>query len=152
VVLGYRTAPERAALDTFRGALKRKRGDYDFGLGAHGSFDAGTPDRFTAGDAGRYISKYLRPDNAKTSFVPLLDAVAKMTPRNLATGRLTVLVRPVYVSSVLTRRTGITMTFLRFKRWVWREFGPGASEIELLGLYRCHRELCAREQRARAAP
>jgi hypothetical protein len=149
VVLGYRTAAERSALDTFRGALKRERGDYGLGTGRRGSFDAGTPERFTARDAGRYISKYLRPDGAKTSFVPLLEAINRITPRDSETGRLKVLVRPVYVSTMLTRRTGVTMTFLRFKRRVWAEWGSGATQEDLLYLYRCHRELCAEERAAR---
>lgn len=151
VVLGYRTAAERAALDTFLGVLKLKRGSYGFGIGRRGSFDAGTPDRFTARDAGLYISKYLRPDGAKTSFVPLLEAVARMTPRDPETGRLKTLVRPVYISTKVTIRTGVTMTFLRFKRWVWAEWGSGATEDELLSLYRRHKHLCAKECLARAA-
>ena len=65
IVLGYRTAADRAALDTFRDALRRKRGSYGFGIGRRGSFDGGLPERFTGSDAGRYISKYLRPDGAK---------------------------------------------------------------------------------------
>jgi hypothetical protein len=151
VVVGYRTAADRSALDTFRGALKRKRGSYGFGTGRRGSFDAGTPERFTARDAGRYISKYLRPDGAKASFVPLLDAINRITPRDRETGRLKVLVRPVYVSTVLTRRTGVTMTYLRFKRWVWMEWGSGATDQEVQLLYRSHRALCAKERVARAA-
>lgn len=150
VVLGYKTGAERAALDTFRGALKRKRGSYGFGTGQRGSFDAGTPERFTARDAGRYISKYLRPDGAKASFVPLLEAISRITPRDSKTGRLKVLVRPVYVSTILTRRTGVTMTFLRFKRWVWAEWGSGATEDDLQRLYRRHLELCSQERLARA--
>jgi hypothetical protein len=149
VVLGYETAGDRAALDTFRSALKRKRGSYGFGVGRQGSFDPGKPERFTARDAGRYISKYLRPDGAKTSFVPLLEAISRICPRDPKTGRLKVLVRPVYVSTVLTRRTGVTMGYLRFKRWVWIVLGPGASEVELQSLYRCHRGLCAQERAAR---
>ena len=42
LVLGYRTAADRAALDTFRGTLRRKRGAYGFGTGRRGSFDAGS--------------------------------------------------------------------------------------------------------------
>jgi hypothetical protein len=152
VVLGYRTAADRAALDTFWGALKRKRGSYGFGAGARGSFDGGKPDRFTARDAGRYISKYLRPDGAKTSFVPLLEAINRITPRDPDSGRLKVLVRPVYVSTMLSRRTGVTIGFLRFKRWVWKEWGSGPSEGELLSLYRRHRELCAQASLASYAP
>jgi hypothetical protein len=106
IVLGYRTAADRAALDTFRDTLRRKRGDYGFGTGQHGSFDKGMPDRFSGLHAGRYIAKYLRPDGAKRSFVPLLEAIAKITPRDPKTKRLKVLVRPVYVSPTLTRATG----------------------------------------------
>lgn len=64
VVLGYRTAGDRAALDTFRNALRGKRGAYGFGTGRR-SFHGGEPDRFTPRDAGRYISKYLRPDGRR---------------------------------------------------------------------------------------
>ena len=106
VVLGYRTAADRAALETFRKALGHQRGSYGFGTRRRGSFDAGKPDRFSAGDAGRYISKYLRPDGAKTSFVPLLEAVNRITPRDPDTGRHKNLLRPVYVSPALTRLTG----------------------------------------------
>jgi hypothetical protein len=152
LVLGYRTAAERAALDTFRNALKRRRGNYGFGTGRQGSFDAGKPERFNARDAGRYISKYLRPDRAKASFVPLLERINRITARDPDTGRLKVLVRPVYVSTMLTRRTGVTMGFLRFKRWVWKEWGSGASERELLGLYSRHRQLCAQAGLAHYTP
>ncbi|HLW79628.1 MAG TPA: hypothetical protein VKU44_08525, partial [Terriglobia bacterium] len=123
LVLGYRTAADRAALDTFRETLWRKRGRSGFGTGARGSFDAGLPERFTGLDAGRYIAKYLRPDGAKGSFVPLLQAIEEVTPRNPTTGRLRQLVRPVYVSPVLTQETGLTMGFLRFRRWAYRVWG-----------------------------
>ena len=115
-VIGRRLTALRS--DTFRGALKEARGRHRFGTGP-GSFDAGQPDRFTARDAGRYVSKYLRPDGAKTSFVPLLEAVEQVSPRDPATGRLKVLVGPVYVSPVLSRLTGVTMGFLRFRRFAW---------------------------------
>lgn len=131
LVLGYRTAAERAALDTFRTALRRRRGSYGFGTGRRGSFDAGLPERFTARDAGRYISKYLRPDGAKTSFVPLLEAINRIVPRDPDTGRLKVLVRPVYISTLLTRRTGVTMGFLRYKRWAWRRWGEWPENVVL---------------------
>ena len=131
-----------------RGAAAKTRG-YGFGTGRRGSFDAGQPERFTARDAGRYISKYLRPDGAKTSFVPLLEASTGSRQRDPKTGRLKVLVRPVYVSTTLTRRTGVTMGFLRFKRWVWVEWGDGATEEELRSLYRRHRELSAQARERR---
>ena len=136
VVLGYRTAADRAALDTFREALRRKRGAYGFGTGQRGSFDGGKPDRLSGGDAGRYISKYLRPDGAKASFVPLLEAVNQIGERDPATGRQKHLLRPVYVSPVLTRVTGITMTFLRFCRRVFAMLKVQHTRAELLAMYR----------------
>ena len=135
VVLGYRTAADRAALDTFRGVLRRKRGAYGFGTGRRGSFDAGQPERFSGRDAGRYISKYLRPDGAKASFVPRLEAIGRIAKRDEATGRLKHMVRPVYVSTVLSRATGVTMGFLRFRRWAFRAWGGSATEQELQFAY-----------------
>lgn len=147
VVLGYRTAAERAALDTFRNALRRKRKAYGFGTGRQ-SFDAGEPDRFSARDAGRYISKYLRPDGAKRSFVPLLEGVNRMTPRDPLTGRHKYLLRPVYVSPVLTKLTGVTMGFLRFRRWAWQAWGGETPARELGMAYALHREFGAVPLRA----
>jgi hypothetical protein len=136
LVLGYRTAADRAALDTFVGTLRRKRGAYGFGTGRRGSFDAGKPDRFMAADAARYVSKYLRPDRAKTSFVPLLEAINLFTPRSPYTGRHTQLVRPVYVSTSLTRLTGVTMGFLRYKRYAFRKWGGGWPDAVVLAAHR----------------
>lgn len=118
VILGYRTGGDRAALDTFRSAVKEARGRHGFGTGP-GSFDAGQPDRFSPSDAARYVTKCLRPDGAKTSFVPLLRAIDELAERDPVTGRSKVLVRPVYVSPQLTRRTGVTMGFLRFRRFAY---------------------------------
>jgi hypothetical protein len=136
LVLGYRTAADRAALDTFVGTLRRKRGAYGFGTGRRGSFDAGKPDRFTAADAARYVSKYLRPDRAKISFVPLLEGVNRVTPRNPRTGRHEQLVRPVYVSTALTRITGVTMGFLRYRRFAFCKWGGGWPDGVVLAAYR----------------
>lgn len=135
VVLGYRTAADRAALDTFRDSVRRLRGRYGFGTG-HRSFDGGKPDRYCGSDAGRYITKYLRPDGAKTSFVPLLEAVGQVTPRNPETGRHLHLLRPVYVAPRLTRLTGITMGFLRFCRRVFMLLKVEQTRAELLVMYR----------------
>jgi hypothetical protein len=143
VVLGYRTAADRAALDTFRDALRRQRGSYGFGTGRQGSFDGGEPDRFRGEDAGRYISKYLRPDGAKASFVPLLQAVGEVTMRDPETGRQKNLLRPVYVSPKLTRITGITMGFLRFCRWAFMIFKAEHTRGELLLMYRLRRQFGA---------
>lgn len=163
VVLGYRTAADRAALDTFRGALKEARGRHRFGIGP-GSFDAGQPDRFSARDAARYVSKYLRPDGAKTSFVPLLEAVEQASSRDPATGRLKVLVRPVYVSPVLSRLTGVTMGFLRFRRFAWVRWKLAkgrrkaswartlASHDELVDLWRRYQVLRAAWARSASPP
>ena len=86
---------------------------------------------------------YLRPDGAKTSFVPLLEAINRITPRDPETGRLVCLVRPVYVSPMLTKLTGITMGFLRFKRWAWCAWKAALSDDELLVAYEFHRLLGA---------
>ena len=143
VVLGYRTAADRAALETFRETLRRLRGRYGFGTGRRGSFDAGKPDRFSGSDAGRYISKYLGPDGAKSSFVPLLEAVGRITPRNPDTGRHLYLLRPVYLSPVLTRITGVTMGFLRFCRRVFMMLRAEHTRAELLVMYRLVRSFDA---------
>jgi hypothetical protein len=90
------------------------------------------PDRFSERDAARYVSKYLRPDGAKTSFVPLLEAINRITRRNPDNGRLKYLLRPVFVSPKLTKLTGVTIGFLRFRRWVWHAWGEGATDDELL--------------------
>ncbi|GAC1579725.1 MAG: hypothetical protein NVS3B18_13430 [Candidatus Dormibacteria bacterium] len=146
IVLGYRTAADRAALETCRGALAQLRGSYGFGVGT-GSFDAGKPDYYPAEHAARYISKYVRPDSAKTSFVPLLEAVVRLTPRDRDTGRLKFMLRPVYVSPVLTKVTGITMGFLRFKRWLWYAWGPLVERQEALVANQIHRLMGAIPQR-----
>jgi hypothetical protein len=142
VVLGYRTAADRAALETFRTALGRQRGSYGFGTGRRGSFDAGKPDRFSASDAARYISKYLRPDGAKTSFVPLLEAVNRITPRDPDTGRHKSLLRPVRLARV-DADNGRDDGFLRFRRWVWHAWGEGVRHAELVTAYALHRTLGA---------
>jgi len=149
VVLGYATAAERAALDTFVDAVERKRGHYGFGTGRSGSFDRGRPGRFDGTDAGRYVSKYLRPDGAKKSFVPLLFEVAKVVPRDPVTNRAKVLVRPVYVSTALTKRTRVTMVSLRFKRWIFVALGPGCPEHEARELFASHKRLCEMERMKR---
>lgn len=142
VVLGYRTAADRAALDLFRGSLKEGRGRYGFGTG-RGSFDAGQPDRFKAEDAARYVSKYLRPDGAKASFVPLLERIGKLMPRNPETGRAGHLVRPVYVSTKLTKLTGVTMGFLRFKRFAWFLWRGRYDDAHLVEIWRAYRLIAA---------
>jgi hypothetical protein len=105
-------------------------------VGRQGSFDGGQPDRFSGSDARRHISKYLRPDGAKTSFVPLLEAVAQITPRDPDTGRHKNLLRPVYVSPRLTRVTGVTMGFLRFARAVFMALKMQHTREELLAMHR----------------
>jgi hypothetical protein len=139
LVLGYRPGLDRLALDTFRDTVRRKRGAYGFGTGSRGSFDAGQPDRFTGADAGRYISKYLRPDAAKTSFVPLLQAVAGLTPRDPKTGRHKHLLRPIYISTSLTKKTGVTMGYLRFRRWVFVAWGKDVSQDDVRFAYELRR-------------
>jgi hypothetical protein len=151
LVLGYRTAKERKALDTLRKGLRELRGEYGFGTGS-GSFDEGQPERFNPADAARYISKYLRPDSAKASFVPLLSSLERLVPyrRDPETGEVLmspskakesmerparVQLRPVYTNRKLTTISEITIGFLRYKRRHWCEHG-GRPLTEVLGDYR----------------
>jgi hypothetical protein len=94
------------------------------------------------------VSKYLRPDGAKTSFVPLLEHINRVTPRDPVAGRHKHLLRPVYVSPVLTKLTGVTMGFLHFRRWIWHAWGEGVRHGEVLAAYTLHRLLGAIPLRA----
>jgi hypothetical protein len=58
------------------------------------------------------------------------------------------LLRPVYVSPVLTKLTGVTMGFLRFRRWIWHAWGEGVRHGEVLAAYTLHRLLGAIPLRA----
>jgi hypothetical protein len=134
LILGYETAPDREALDIFTGYLKRYRARYGFGRRKAG-FKDGQPGRFVGADAGRYVAKYLRPDQAKASFIPLLQDVNRLAP-NTETGRRP-LVRPVYVSPRLTGQTGVTMTWMRARRWMYRLYpGSTPAELDFLALLR----------------
>jgi hypothetical protein len=46
---------------------------------------------------------------------------------------------PVYVSPVLTKLTGVTMGFLRFRRWIWYAWGEGVKHRDMLVAYAAHR-------------
>lgn len=133
VVLGYRTGRDRAALDVFRGHLKRARGEYGFGRGSAG-FDAGKAGWFPdAGKAASYISKYLRSDGRKASIVPLLANVGAWCSERL--------VRPVYVNPKLTRLTGVTGAYLRWRRWCFVAWGRRdlPADDAMITLYRMAR-------------
>jgi hypothetical protein len=68
--------------------------------------------------------------------VPLLEAVGQVTPRDPTTRRQKNLLRPVYVSPVLTRITGVTMGFLRFCRRTFMLLNVEHTRAELLVMYR----------------
>lgn len=59
-----------------------------------------------------------------------------MTPRDPRTGRLKSLLRPVYINPQLTAKSGVTMGFLRFRRWSWRRHGRELPQDVLLASYR----------------
>jgi hypothetical protein len=135
VVLGYRTAADRAALETFRrymGKAKHRR-RYEFGTGRR-SFDAGKPGWFRPADAARYVAKYLRPDGAKESFIPLLAGVEGVAAVSLRTRRSTCNLRPVFVNPMLTKRSGVTVGWLRHlgKFWGRHRREPSAGELRRL--------------------
>jgi hypothetical protein len=136
VVLGYVTAADRAALDTWTGAYAELRQEHGFGR----QWDSGKPGKFS-GRAATYVAKYLSPESAKGSFVPALRWASQMAVRDPQTGRKPQL-RPIFVSPVLTRRTGVTMRFLRFKRWVWRAWGE-VDDATIRFAYLAYREFGA---------
>jgi hypothetical protein len=126
LVLGYDGAPGLAAAREFTAYLKRHRRRYGFGTGGRG-YQCGRHGAYSPADAARMISNYLRPDRVKASVIPLLRAVTDATPRypydyddEDLRGRARSVVRPVYVNRLLTARTGITMRFLRARRWMYR--------------------------------
>lgn len=79
-------------------------------------------------DAARYVSEHLRPGKAETSFLPLLEGINRITARDRYTCRHKHLVRPVYVSTSLTRMTGVTNGFLRYQRFAYRKWGGGGPD------------------------
>lgn len=128
IALGIQTAADRVALDVFCAYVKANRGKQGFGPDRHG-YDVTPPDKYPPGHAAAYLAKYVRPDRAKQSFVPLLRDVEVVAVLNRLTGRRQV-VRPVYVSRVLTARSRVTMRHLRVRRYVFRLW-PAASPGEI---------------------
>lgn len=130
IVLGYE-AHTRKALELVLNALDELRGNYGFGTSKGGGFDRGKPGRFSGPHAGLYISKYLRPDGAKGSFIPALIRMEQLIERDPETGRPLEQIRPVYVSPKLTRKSGVTMRFLRWSRLAYHVFGTRTREDAL---------------------
>jgi hypothetical protein len=136
VVLGFRWS-EAAGLEAYGQALDELRGEYGFGTSKGGGFDFGKPGRFDGLSAGLYTSKYLRPNGAKGSFIPALRMIEMLTERNPETGRPTEQLRPVYVNPKLTRRSGVTMRFLRWSRYAFIKWGRvELPRPELLAIFR----------------
>lgn len=135
VLLGWEpTAAARAGHDLFVSELAARCERHDFGP----NFDPGKPLRFVASDAGKYAAKYVRPQEAKGGFVPALVMVESLTPRDPVTGRLASVVRPVFVNPLLTRRSGVTMTFLRWCRYAFVVWGrrPLPDRAWMIAVYR----------------
>lgn len=134
VILGYEPC-QRQGLELFLDVLDELRGEYEFGTSRGGGFDRGRPGFFTGPHAGLYSSKYLRPDSAKGSFVPVLRKIEELSERDPNTGRMRDQVRPVFVSPKLTRRSGVTMRFLRWARYAFVMWGALPRD-EVLAAYR----------------
>lgn len=135
VIIGWEPTPEgRAGHDLFVRELASRCGDYDFGP----NFDPGKPNRFVAEDAAKYAAKYVRPGEAKGSFIPALIKVESVTPRHPDTGRLASVVRPVFVNHKLSAKSGVTMAFLRWCRYAFVVWGrrPLPPRDEMLAIYR----------------
>lgn len=131
IVLGY-YGYSREGLAAFLDVVDELRGEYGFGTSKGGGFDRGYPGRYSGAHAGLYISKYLRPDGAKGSFVPALLKMEELIERDPETGRPKEQLRPVYVSSKLTRKSGVTMRFLRWSRYAYRRWGAMTRSETLL--------------------
>ena len=127
VVLGYRGAVDREALDVYRHTCRRVAKTHGFGRGAHG-FDGGMPDRFSAADAARYISKYLRKPGHGGALLSIFRGLEMVNPRLASTGRRKHVLRVAWVSPTLSKESGVTMAFLRFKRWVFMAWGRQVTE------------------------
>lgn len=128
IALGIRTAADRVALDVFCGYVKANRAQYGFSARENG-YDLTPPDKYVPGHAAVYMAKYVRPDRAKASFVPLLRDIERVARVNERTGRREI-VRPVYVSRCLTSRSRVTMRHLRVRRYVFRLF-PTATPSDV---------------------
>ncbi len=136
VVIGY-YGYSREGLDLFLDALDELRGDYGFGTSRSGGFNRGVPGMYSGPHAGAYTSKYLRPDGAKGSFVPALLKIEQIVERDPETRRPKEQVRPVYVNPRLTKKSGVTMRFLRWARYAYVRWGRvELPRVELLAVYR----------------
>jgi hypothetical protein len=115
----------------YRRTMRKLMPDYGFAGGRYG-FHGGRTHRFGARDAARYLAPYLSPDDGS-----LAEAVADMQrvagKREDRTRRS---FRPVYVSPRLTKATGCTMAFLRFKRWVYAVWRNGLADAMTPGEWR----------------
>lgn len=127
VVLGYRSVADRVALDVYLTALSKKRllRRHRFGSGRYG-VDKGRPGYFTPAQAARYVAKYLSPAAGKASVVPLLKRVEKEAEGaavRLTTRRSNSTVRPVWVKPGLCKASGVSMGWLKHRRWSYMRHG-----------------------------
>lgn len=108
VIVGCRTAAERAAADTYAHALHELREQFGFGFVDRGRKHGGkrTLELVPADRAGRYVAKYLSPLDATTG-KPTISATVREpdVPPHVA-----------HVSVKLTQTTGVTMRSLRAMR------------------------------------
>ena len=115
----------------YRREMCRSVGEYGFSEGRYG-FHGGRTDRYGARDAAHYLAPYLKPDDGT-----LAEAVADMQRwagvRPDGTRRT---FRPVFVAGALTRATGCTMAFLRFRRWVYVVWGKKRTDQMTAGEWR----------------
>jgi hypothetical protein len=103
VVLGWLNARERADCDLYTEICAELLEQYGFGY----QFDGGRVFE-NAKHAASYIARYMTADHQGLERVVASSAC----PR-----------RPVYVSPALTKASGITMRFLRWRRWIWHQIG-----------------------------
>ncbi len=102
VVIGWKGTVRPGEVRWFLSRLKREAVREGFGR----QFKATKPTHGGSAQVASYLAKYLTKGG--------MEALKVVPPR----------VQPVFVSPVLTRRTGITMRFLRLARRAWHVWGP----------------------------
>jgi hypothetical protein len=115
VVFGWLSARERADVDRLIEIIGGMVEKYGFGH----QFDGGQVFE-NAKHAASYIARYMTGDHQGLERVVASDHCPK---------------RPIYVSRELTSKTGITMRFLRWRRWFWHEVGVTSMDY----CVKCHR-------------
>ena len=137
VVVGFEAGGLGEDVITFyRRSIRALLREYGFSGGRYG-FHAGRTERYGARDAASYLAPYLSPDDGS-----LAEAVADMQRfAGVSEDGRRRSFRPVFIAPVLTKATGCTMAFLRFRRWVYAVWGRKLAKAMTAGEWRKFWEL-----------